>query len=189
MAGGPAHADDEIPAGGRARILDQVADDLHAVMAGSFVAERRGRAGQGQIVVDRLGHVGHLDLTAAALGDRGWQEKNAVSSPPMLTRSGDAEFLEHGEDVLHLFLGLGGIGARRTQDGTTLQVDILHVANGQGFDLGRIASGDVLEAVAEADDFIALIDAFDRGCRDDAIQTGRRAATHQNSQSAFCAHL
>jgi hypothetical protein len=30
--------------------------------------------------------------------------------------------------------------------------------------------GDVFEAVAEADDFVALVDAFDGGRRDDAVQ-------------------
>jgi hypothetical protein len=33
-----------------------------------------------------------------------------------------------------------------------------------------------------------LIDAFNRGRRDDAVESGRRAAADQNSESAF-AHL
>ena len=61
VAGRPAHADDEIPARGGARVLGQVADDADADLAGRLEAERRRRAGQGQVVVDGLGHVGDAD--------------------------------------------------------------------------------------------------------------------------------
>ena len=63
-----------------------------------------------------------------------------------------------------------------------------HVADGQRLDLRRVALGDVFEAVAETDDFVALIDAFNRGRRDDAVESGCRTAADQNSQSAF-AHV
>ena len=55
---GPAHADHQIPARGRAGVLGQVADDLHAELSGRFEAEGRRRTGQRQVVVDRLGDVG-----------------------------------------------------------------------------------------------------------------------------------
>jgi hypothetical protein len=83
MARRAAHADDEIPARRGARVLHQVADDLHAVVPRGFVAERRRGTGQRQIVVNRLGHVGDLDFAVAALGTT--LAENAVSSPPMVT--------------------------------------------------------------------------------------------------------
>ena len=52
----------------------------------------------------------------------------------------------------------------------------------------RVALREIFEAVAKADDFVALVDAFNRGRRDDAVESGRRAAADQNSQSAF-AHV
>ena len=49
----------------------------------------------------------------------------------------------------------------------------------------RVALREPFEAVAKADDFEALVDAFNGGRRDDAVDAGRRAATDQNTQSAF----
>jgi len=41
----------------------------------------------------------------------------------------------------------------------------------------RVALRQPLEAVPEADDFVALVDAFDGGRRDDAVNARRRTAT------------
>ena len=41
---------------------------LHAVMPRGLETERRRRAGQRQVVVNRLGHVRHVDFSVAALG-------------------------------------------------------------------------------------------------------------------------
>ena len=51
-----------------------------------------------------------------------------------------------------------------------------------------IALREVFEAVAEADDFESVVDAFDGGGGDDAVDARGRAATDQNAQSAFVAH-
>jgi hypothetical protein len=56
-------------------------------------------------------------------------------------------------------------------------MDVPHVADGQRLDLRGVALRDIFEAVAEADDFVALVDAFDGGRRDDAVDArapGRR---------------
>ena len=76
MSGGAAHADDEIPARGGAGIFREVAHGADAVMPGGLEAERRRRAGQRQIVVNGLGHVGDADVIAGVLetADRpGWR--------------------------------------------------------------------------------------------------------------------
>jgi hypothetical protein len=67
-------------------------------------------------------------------------------------------------------------------------MDVPHVADGQRLDLRGVALRDMFEAVAEADDLKALIDAFNRGRRDDAVESGCRPAADQNSESAF-AHV
>ena len=176
-----------IPARRGARVLNQIADNLHAVMARGFVTERRRGAGQRQIVVNRLGHVRDLDFAAAALGDMAGGKRRVVAADR--NERGDAELFEHGENIFHLLLGLGRVRARGAENGTALEVDVLHVADGQRLDLRGVALRDVFEAVAEADDFVALVDAFDGGRRDDAVESGRRTAADQNSESAFNAHI
>ncbi len=59
-----------------------------------------------------------------------------------------------------------------------------HVANRQRLAMLRLARREPFEAVVKADDFVALVDAFNGGRRDDAVDAGRRSATDQNSQSA-----
>ena len=179
MAGGAAHADDDVPAGGGAGVFDQVADDLGAVVPGGFVAEGGGGAGQGEIVINGLGDVGDLDFAEALLGDVAGGKGGVVAADA--DEGGDAEFFEHGEDVLHLFGGLGGIGAGGAEDGAAFHVDVLDVANGEGLDLGGVTLGDVFEAVTKADDFITLVDAFDGGGGNDAVQSGRRTTTNENA--------
>src|SRR5882724_3821328 len=100
----------------------------------------------------------------------------------------DAELLEHTEKIFHVLLGFRRIRARRAEDGTAFEMDVFYVADGQRLDLRCVARRQMFEAVAEADDFIALIDAFNRGRRDDAVESGRGAAADQNSESAF-AHV
>ena len=180
------HADDEIPARRGAGVFHQVADNLHTVVARGFVTEGRRGAGQRQIVVNRLGHMRDLDLAAAAFRHMAGGKRRVVAADA--DERGDAELFEHGENVLHLLFGLGRVRARGAENGAALEMDVLHVADGQRFDLRGVAGGDVLEAVAETDDFVTLIDAFNRGRRNDAVQARSRPAADQNSQSAF-AHV
>ena len=60
------HADNQIPAPGRARVFGKVADYLNAIMPRGFKTERRCRAGQWQIIVNCLGHVRDADFSVAA---------------------------------------------------------------------------------------------------------------------------
>jgi hypothetical protein len=57
----PPHGDDEIPARGRVRVGHQVLDDLGAEMTGGLEPERVHVRGQGDVVVDGLRHVDHVD--------------------------------------------------------------------------------------------------------------------------------
>src|ERR1019366_109485 len=90
-----AHADDEIPARGRARVFHQVADKLHAVMPRGFVAERRRGAGKRQIVVNGLGNVRDLDFAVAAFADDAGGKSRVVAADG--DERGDAELVKHGE--------------------------------------------------------------------------------------------
>ena len=58
------------------------------------------------------------------------------------------------------------------------------ITDGQRLAMLRFARREPFEAVAKADDFESLVDAFNGGRRDDAVDAGRRSATDQNSQSA-----
>ena len=57
-------------------------------------------------------------------------------------------------------------------------MDVLHITNGQRLYLGRVALRDEFEAIPEADDFVALIDAFYGGGSDNAVQPGSRATAN-----------
>ena len=96
---------------------------LHAVVPRGFEAERRRRAGQRQIVVNRLGHVRDLDFAIAALG-RPTLAENAVSSPPMVTSAVMPSLFEHREKIFHVLLGLGRIRARGAENRAALEMDV-----------------------------------------------------------------
>ena len=174
MPRGAAHANDEIPTRGGAGVFHQIARKLDAVMPRGLEAERRRRAGQRQIVVNRLGHVRHLDFALALLGhDAGGKSRVVAADRHQV---GDAELVKSSENILHLLLGLGGVGSRRAENGTALEVDSGNIADGQRLALVRIALREVFEAVAEADDFKTVVDAFDGGRRDDTVDARGRAA-------------
>ncbi len=122
MSGGAAHADDDIPARGGAGVFHQIARELDAVMPRGLEAERRRRAGQRQVVVNRLGHVGHLDFALALLGDHAGGKGRVVAADRH--QVGDAELLESGKDILHLLRGLGRVRARGAENGTALEMDV-----------------------------------------------------------------
>ena len=186
VTGGAAHADDEVPTGGGPGVFHEVTDEVDAVVAGGLVAEGGGGAGQREVVIDGLGDVGDLNLAVAALGDDAGGEGGVIAADG--DEGGDAKFFEDAEEVLHLFFGLGGVGAGGAEDGAAAEVDVLDVADGEGPALLGIAGGEPFEAIAEADDFVALVYAFNRGGGDDAVEAGGGTATDQDSQSAF-AHV
>ena len=58
-------------------------------------------------------------------------------------------------------------------------MDVFHIADGQRLYLRRVALRDVFKTVAEADNFVALIDALDGGRRDNTVQAGRGTAADE----------
>ncbi len=138
-------------------------------------AERRRRAGQRQIVVNRLGHVGDLDFPLALLGHNARGKSGVIAADRHQRR--DAELVECLEDIFHLILGLGGVGARGAENRAAAQVNARHVADGQRLALVDIALREVFEAVAKTDDFKSTVDAFDGDGGDDAVDARGRAAT------------
>ncbi len=67
MARLAAHRDHEVPARGRLGVHHEVADDLHADVAGGLVAEGRNAERQIEVVVDRLRHVHDVDAPGGGL--------------------------------------------------------------------------------------------------------------------------
>src|SRR5438046_293465 len=61
MPSGSAHADDNVPTGCGAGVFGQVAEQINPVMPRGLETKGGGRAWKGQIVVNRLGHVGNAD--------------------------------------------------------------------------------------------------------------------------------
>ena len=186
MAGRAAHADDEIPAGGGAGVFHEVADEMDAVVAGGLVTEGGRGAGQRQVVVNGLGDMGDLDFAVAALGDDAGGKGRVI--PADGHQRGDAELFKHRENIFHAAPRTWWDWCARCREWSRPEVNVLHVADGQRLDLRGVARREPFEAVAEADDFVTLIDAFNGGRRDDAVESGGRTAADQNSQSAF-AHV
>ena len=117
-----------------------------------------------------------LDFAVAALADEAGGKSRVIAADG--DERGDAEFLEHGEKIFHVLLGFGRIGARGAEDGAALEVDVPHVADGQRLDVRGVALREIFKTVAEADDFEALIDAFNGGRGDDAVDA-RARGRHQ----------
>ena len=179
MPGRASHADDDVPARGGARVLHQVAHNIDAVVAGRFITECRRGTGQGQVVVNRLGHVRDADFPEALLGHDAGGKGRVIAADG--DQRGDAELFKDAEDILHLFRRLGRIRARGAENRAAFDVDVLHVTDGQRPAILHVALGEPLEAVAKADDFVTLVDAFDGGGGDDAVKARRRTAADQNS--------
>ena len=164
---------------GGAGVLHQITNDVNAVVARRFITERRRRAGQGQVIVNRLGHMRDADFAVALLGHDAGGKGRVVTADRH--ERGDAKFVKDAEDVLHLRLGLGGVRARGAENRAAAQMDVLHIADGQRPVVLHIALRQPFETILKADDFVALIDAFNGGCGDDAVEARCRAATNQNS--------
>ncbi len=86
-----AHAHDEVPARGGARVFHQALDDVGADRARGFEAERRRVVGQRKIVVDRLGDGRDADAPVRSLGD----PRRAVGR----VVAADADQIAHAERV------------------------------------------------------------------------------------------
>jgi hypothetical protein len=60
-------------------------------------------------------------------------------------------------------------------------MNVLHVADREGFDLLGVARSQMLETITEANDLIALADTFDGGSGNNAIQAWSGTAADQNT--------
>ena len=180
------------PAPGGLGVLGEVADDAHAHLPGRLEAESRGRFGQGEVVVDGLGHMGDADAPLGAGMHLAAGIGGVVAADGHEAR--DVQFLQHIQDVLHRLRLLGGVGARGAQQRPALQVDGLDGVDGQVEDVLALAIGDplerghaldeVLEAVVEAQDLEALLDGLDGDGGDDAVEAGGRPAADEEGDAA-----
>src|SRR5262249_35251018 len=137
VAGRPAHADDEVPAQGGAGVLGDVADDAHPDLPGRLEPERGGRARQGQVVVDGLGDVGDADGAWGLGVDLAAGEGGVVAADGH--QHGDVELAQHVQDVAHVLLGLGRVGAGGAEDRPAAEVDSFDVVDGEGSDVVGVA--------------------------------------------------
>src|SRR2546426_353853 len=78
---------------------------------------------QGQVVVDRLGDVGDADAPARAQVDLAAGEGGVVAADG--DQPGDVEAVQYVEDVAHVLLALGRVGARGSQHGAAADVEAL----------------------------------------------------------------
>ena len=77
----------------------------------------------------------------------------------------------------------GRVRPARAEQRTAPDVIRGHIADAQDLSLGEIAGHEVLEAVADSDDFQTAVDGFDgHGC-DDAVDAGCRPATDDDGQA------
>ncbi len=102
---------------------------------------------------------------------------------------GDAQLLQPLQHVLHARLGFGGVRPRRPQNRAAAKVDSGDFVDGQVHDVIRIALGEPLESVAEADHLESLVDAFDGGGADDAVDARGGSAAHQNCEFSSLASV
>ncbi len=123
--------------------------------------------------------MGNPNLAIAAFADDAGGKSRVIAANSH--QRGNAKFVEHGEKIFHVLLGLRRVRARRAENRAALEMDVPHITNRQRLDLRGVASGKMLETIAEADDLVALIDAFNRGRRDHAVKSGSRPAADQNS--------
>ncbi len=75
----PHHRQEEPPAGSH-RVLHEVVDEILAQVNGRREPEGGNVVGQGQIVVDGLGHMGQGERAAQRLGDAGGSERRVVAA-------------------------------------------------------------------------------------------------------------
>ena len=146
-----AHGDDDVPAPRGLRVLHQVADQLHADVARGLEAERGHVRRQRQVVVDRLRDVRAADGAARTLADVARRERRVVAADRHQVRDAEpAQRLDHRPGRLWR---LGRVLARRAEDRPTEQVDARDVVDGERPQSAMVAAHEVLEPVADADDF------------------------------------
>src|SRR5579875_69258 len=182
MAGRSPHTNDDIPARRGPGVLGQIADDADADLPGRLETERWRRAGQGEIVVDGLGHMSDTN-GAAGLGVNLAAGIGRVVAANR-HQHGHVQPAEHVQDVLHVLFRLGGIGTRRTQDGAAAQMDGLDLIDRQLAIVLGITFDQPLKTIAEADNLDALLNGLNGHRADNAIDPRGRTTANQQRQSS-----
>ena len=95
----------------------------------------------------------------------------------------DARLLQHLDHGPRRLGRLGRILARGAQHRPAEQVDARHVVDRERPQPGRVAADEVLEAVADADDFESLVDRLDGRRGDDGVDARGRAAADENAEA------
>ncbi len=178
-AGLAAHAHGRVPARRGLGVLHEALDDGCAHRPRRFEPEGRHVLGQRQIIVDRLRDRHHFDVAACGFRYFGGAVGRVVAADAQQVR--DAERCEAADAVLQRRLIFGRIRARRAQDRTAGPMDAAHVVDVQLDGVLRVAASQPLKPVIDAEDATALIDRFDRGGGDDAVDARCRPAAHQDA--------
>ncbi len=178
-----AHRYYDVPALRGEGIFHQVEDESCPNIARGLEAKGGDLVGQRQIVVDRLGCVCCADAYAEVLvcipgdtvgGVRCVVTANGEKATDSTVDQGLTAFAQ--ERII-----LGWVCARRVQNRATTAVDSRDILEAQAIAY-HLALHQVLEAFTDADDFHAVVERLDCRCMDDAVDTRRWAATHEDSQ-------
>ena len=183
MSGGPAHRHAEVPAARRFRIHHEVLHDADAGMTSGFVAERREREWEPQIVVDALGHLHDLHNGAALEGDGAAHQVVAANADQRV----DLELGECGDRVLQALGVAGDVAARGAEEHAAIEVDARDLLNRQLVLFVGVALSEPVEAVIEADRHASDLDGFDGNRADDSVRPGCRTAADDDAD-AFDGH-
>ena len=184
------HTNNDVPPTGGPGIGEQGARRKHAEVAGGLEAEGGCPLGERQVVVDGLGDVGDAERGDAVfqvgagadpLGDLTGRKGGIVAANGH--QGVDLHLAQDPEDVGHVLFLLGGVGPRGAEDGASAKIKDGDFIDGQFPIVAHTAFDEVLEAVLEPDDFHAIVlDGLDGHGRDDAIDTGRGAASDEDAE-------
>src|SRR5207244_431266 len=149
----------DVPSACRPRVFRQVAGDEDADLPGGLEAECRRAAGQRQIVVDSLWHVGDMQRAAGLLVNLAGGIRGIIAADG--DELGNVKFAKAFEQAVHIFRVFGRVGARGSQNGATVELNAADQVDGQFADLGDVAFDEPLVSVLNADHFHAVVDGFD----------------------------
>ena len=156
------------------------------MMTRGLVAERVHVRRQVEVVVDRLGHMHHVDPAGGLLLDHHGRERGVV--PADGDQIGHAQAQQRQHDVLQV-LGLGRrVGARDADVRAATEVDAGDRINGQRAGVIDVALHEPLEAILDAEHVDALEQCADGGGGDDAVDAGRRPSAHEDREFLAVRH-
>src|SRR5262249_5665711 len=145
-------------------------------------AEGRNAGGKGQVVVDGLRNVSDLDCAARIGVDLTAAKGRIVAADRH--QIGNAEPLEAIQHVGHVGRILGRVCPAGAEHAATLLIEGSDIGNGEMSDVRDVAVDEVLEAVADADDFEALVDGLNRDRANHPVDTGGRPTANHDAELA-----